>query len=250
MALLVDEDQPKNIAELYNLIVDFITDGLTYSNDEAHKMCQTMFKLFQDNNLLSLTSRDTIIAEKLSKPITIADLVYEGHSGIIREQDFSDPLLADERTAAGNYNLNEDKMDWAQKKKKKEGEKKTQIQDALDKKIDEFIATKEKVPPPEVIHDKSMNSKADIYCPGVTLIAGGKCLLDKATLRLARGRKYGLVGRNGIGKTTLINAMCRRELDKFPPNLHVLQVEQEIVGDDMTVLDHVLNCDVERLRLL
>jgi len=56
-------------------------------------------------------------------------------------------------------------------------------------------------------------------------MAGGKALLDKATVRLARGRKYGLVGRNGIGKTTLINAICRRELDNMPKNLHVLQVE-------------------------
>jgi len=121
--------------------------------------------------------------------------------------------------------------------------------DALDKKIDEFMATKKKVPPPRVMHDKSDNSKADIYLPGVTLIAGGKALLEKATVRLARGRKYGLVGRNGIGKTTLINAMCRRELEKMPYNLHVLQVEQEIEGDDISVLDHVLGCDVERIEL-
>ena len=84
------------------------------------------------------------------------------------------------------------------------------------------MATKKKVPPPRVIHDKSDSSKADIYLPDVTLVAGGKPLLDKATVRLARGRKYGLIGRNGIGKTTLINAMCRREIDKMPHNLHVL----------------------------
>ena len=111
------------------------------------------------------------------------------------------------------------------------------------------MATKKKVPPPEVKHDKSGDSKADIYLPNVTLIAGGKALLDKAVVRLARGRKYGLVGRNGIGKTTLINAMCRREIEKMPYNLHILQVEQEIVGDETTVLNHVLDCDVERIAL-
>lgn len=84
------------------------------------------------------------------------------------------------------------------------------------------MATKEKVPPPQVKHDKSNESKADIYLPSVTLIAGGKVLLDKAVVRFSRGRKYGLVGRNGIGKTTLINAMCRKELDKMPQNLHIL----------------------------
>lgn len=112
------------------------------------------------------------------------------------------------------------------------------------------MATKKKVPPPRVIHDKSDSSKADIYLPNVTVIAGGKALLEKAVVRLARGRKYGLVGRNGIGKTTLLNAMCRREIERMPHNLHILQVEQETVGDDKSVLSHVLECDVERLELL
>jgi ATP-binding cassette, subfamily F, member 3 len=82
------------------------------------------------------------------------------------------------------------------------------------------------------------------------MIAGGKQLLDNATFRMSRGRKYGLVGRNGIGKTTLINALCRKELDKCPQNLHILQVEQEVEGDDKTVLEHVVECDIERLELL
>lgn len=250
MALMIYEDQPKNAKELAGLIEDFLTDGLVYTSEEALKLCHTLIKHFTESKLMSEESRDTIIAEKLSKPITIAELQQEGHSGIIREDDFYDPLLAGERTTSGNYNVSEDKKAWIEKKNKKQGELKQQQKDALDKKIDEFMATKSKCPPPEVIHDKSMNSKADIYCPNITLVAGGKALLDKAVLRLSRGRKYGLVGRNGIGKTTLINAMCRRELDKFPQNLHILQVEQEIVGDDISVLDHVLNCDVERLKLL
>lgn len=112
------------------------------------------------------------------------------------------------------------------------------------------MSTKEAVPPPRVLHDKSEQSKADLHLPNVTLVAGGKALLDKATVRFTRGRKYGLVGRNGIGKTTLINALCRKELDKMPQNLHILQVEQEVIGDDMSVLEHVLICDEERLDLL
>jgi ATPase subunit of ABC transporter with duplicated ATPase domains len=48
------------------------------------------------------------------------------------------------------------------------------------------------------------------------LIIGGKTLLDQAQLKLVQGRKYGLVGRNGIGKTTLINAITRKEIEKFP----------------------------------
>ena len=32
--------------------------------------------------------------------------------------------------------------------------------------------------------------------------------------------------------------------------MHTLQVEQEIEGDDVTVLQHILGCDVERTELL
>jgi ABC-type transport system involved in cytochrome bd biosynthesis fused ATPase/permease subunit len=113
---------------------------------------------------------------------------------------------------------------------------KEQQADALDKKIAEFMEHKHKVPPPEVRHDKGNNFKQDIMIPNVTLIVGGKALLESATLRLVRGKKYGLVGRNGIGKTCLINAISRSEIEKFPQGIHVLQVEQEVEGDDKTVL--------------
>lgn len=85
---------------------------------------------------------------------------------------------------------------------------------------------------------------------GVTLIIGGKALLENATIKLVRGKKYGLIGRNGIGKTMMINSISRGEIEKFPTDIHMLQVEQEVVGDDETVLSHILACDVERTDLL
>ncbi len=74
--------------------------------------------------------------------------------------------------------------------------------------------------------------------------------MEQAQLKLVQGRKYGLVGRNGIGKTTLINGITRKEIEKFPQNIHILQVEQEAEADDVCVLDHVMRCDVEREKLL
>lgn len=100
------------------------------------------------------------------------------------------------------------------------------------------------------MHDKDDLDVKDIWIPGVTLIAGSKELLIDATVKFTRGRKYGLIGRNGTGKTTLINAICRKELNGMPQNLHILQVEQEVIGDDKSILDHVLECDEERKNLL
>ena len=109
--------------------------------------------------------------------------------------------------------------------KRRLNKKEVKEADALTKKMDEFMEHKRSVPPPEVIHDKEDPLKNDILIHAVTLIIGGKTLLDQAKFKLVQGRKYGLVGRNGIGKTTLINAICRKEIEKFPENVHILQVE-------------------------
>lgn len=104
----------------------------------------------------------------------------------------------------------------------KENEKQ---RDALDKKIAEFMSHKAKIPPPQVKHDKGHAFDKDIMINNYTMVVGGKTLLDSATIKLVRGKKYGLVGRNGIGKTCLINAISRGEIEKFPMGVHILQVE-------------------------
>lgn len=98
-------------------------------------------------------------------------------------------------------------------------------------------------------HEKGNNFNQDINLP-LTIIVGGNHLMEDATLKLTQGTKYGLCGRNGIGKTCLIDAISRQEIEGFPPDIHSLQVEQEVDGDETTVLQHILSCDVEREALL
>ena len=74
-------------------------------------------------------------------------------------------------------------------------------------------------------------------------------LLQNANLLLSFGRRYGLVGRNGLGKTTLLRMISERQL-QIPSHITVLHVEQEVVGDDTPAVDSVLECDTERNRLL
>ena len=220
MALLVNEDCPKNAAELSSLIADFMTDGMSYTDDEAYKHCETIIKLLHDQKLVISENRDTIVAEKLLNPITINEIKNTDRSAVYREDEFLDPFLDADRSD-GNFNT-EKKGAFAKKKPTKEEEK---AMDALDKKIEEFMQHKKRIPPPTVLHDKPDPFKNDILINSLTLIIGGKTLLDQAQLKLVQGRKYGLVGRNGIGKTTLINAITRKEIEKWPQNIHILQVE-------------------------
>jgi hypothetical protein len=63
-----------------------------------------------------------------------------------------------------------------------------------------------------------------------SLAYGGKILLNNATLRLIRGRRYGLCGGNGVGKSTLMKAIARGQLDGFPApdELKTVYVEHDI----------------------
>lgn len=74
-------------------------------------------------------------------------------------------------------------------------------------------------------------------------------LLAGADLNLAFGRRYGLVGRNGLGKTTLLKMIASRSL-RIPSHISILHVEQEVAGDETPALQSVLECDTTRESLL
>ncbi|KAG0591226.1 hypothetical protein M758_1G156000 [Ceratodon purpureus] len=90
----------------------------------------------------------------------------------------------------------------------------------------------------------------DIRMDNFSISMGGRELINEATVTLAHGRRYGLVGRNGTGKTTLLKHMAMHAIDGIPRNCQILHVEQEVVGDDTTVLQCVLDSDVERKQLM
>ena len=89
----------------------------------------------------------------------------------------------------------------------------------------------------------------DVKVDGVDVSIGGQRILSDTCLTLAYGRRYGLVGQNGIGKSTLLRALSRREI-AIPTHISILHVEQEITGDDTPALQAVLDADVWRKHLL
>lgn len=90
----------------------------------------------------------------------------------------------------------------------------------------------------------------DIKIDNFDLFVGnGKRILSNTSLTLAYGRRYGVVGQNGIGKSTLLKALSRRELP-VPKHITILYVEQEVTGDETTALQSVLDADVWRKQLL
>jgi ATP-binding cassette, subfamily F, member 3 len=89
----------------------------------------------------------------------------------------------------------------------------------------------------------------DIHVEGVDLAFGGLTLLEGASLNVPYGRRVGFIGRNGVGKTTMMRAMARRELP-IPEGMDIVYVEQEQVGSEKTPLQCVLESDAVRQDLI
>ncbi|RDW71905.1 p-loop containing nucleoside triphosphate hydrolase-28 [Coleophoma crateriformis] len=105
------------------------------------------------------------------------------------------------------------------------------------------------VNPLQLGSSQGQQKSKDIKLDGVDVSIGGLRILADTSLTLAYGRRYGLVGQNGIGKSTLLRALARREL-AIPTHISILHVEQELTGDDTPAIQAVLDADVWRKHLL
>ncbi|PIO62904.1 ABC transporter, ATP-binding protein [Teladorsagia circumcincta] len=90
----------------------------------------------------------------------------------------------------------------------------------------------------------------DIKVENFDIGAQGKLLFNKASLTIVYGRRYGLVGPNGMGKTTLLKHIGSRRLHGIPSNIDILYCEQEITVDSTSAIDTVVKSDKKRLALL
>ncbi|KAH7835452.1 hypothetical protein Vadar_026232 [Vaccinium darrowii] len=88
----------------------------------------------------------------------------------------------------------------------------------------------------------------DITVDNFSVAARGKELFKNASVKISHGKRYGLVGPNGKGKSTLLKLLAWRKIP-VPKNIDVLLVEQEVIGDDKTALEAVVSANEELIRL-
>lgn len=92
----------------------------------------------------------------------------------------------------------------------------------------------------------------DVRIEQVTLSLYGRELIRDATIQINFGRKYGLIGANGSGKSSLLAALACRELP-IPDHIDIWHVHQEAEPTEVSALNAVVDTaakEYERLEEL
>ena len=70
------------------------------------------------------------------------------------------------------------------------------------------------------------NITKDIVVEKLSLGYDGFDIVNDSKLVITAGHKYGLIGKNGTGKSTLMRAIFNKTIIGFPRSLHIEYVEQ------------------------
>jgi ATPase subunit of ABC transporter with duplicated ATPase domains len=97
-----------------------------------------------------------------------------------------------------------------------------------------------------------MSKLRDVNVADVSVSVPGQQLLSGTRFKMTYGQRYGMVGRNGTGKSVLLKHVAHRlpPFEAVPKHIRIVYVEQEIDGDARSPLQTVLESDRERQWLL
>jgi ATP-binding cassette subfamily F protein 2 len=73
----------------------------------------------------------------------------------------------------------------------------------------------------------------DVKISGVTLTSWSTELISDSSIELTIGRRYGLIGSNGCGKSTFLKALAHREVP-IPDHIDIFFLENEAPASDLT----------------
>ena len=104
----------------------------------------------------------------------------------------------------------------------------------------------------EAARNRGSGDEILVDIPDMILAYAGRVLLSRTRLTLKRGHRYGVVGKIGVGKTTLISRLAKGDLESFPEDVSTYQVLHEVMQQDMgrTALDFMGGDETARTTLL
>eukprot|EP00026_Physarum_polycephalum_P002944 Phypoly_transcript_02953.p1 GENE.Phypoly_transcript_02953~~Phypoly_transcript_02953.p1 ORF type:complete len:720 (+),score=154.84 Phypoly_transcript_02953:428-2587(+) len=244
-SILSDEPQlASDLLELTDAIAPFLLDAAVVpSEEESSAICKKIAEQMEAAGMVKITKKGLKV---LSAPVNLSKLTVAD-----KVSAATDWMKPEERGSVVNKDSlakNEERYQSRKELRNAKEERKKERQSAA---IQALNALKDKQNAIMAFNRGPVSNAVgrDIKVENFSLAYGKVELIANADITIVHGRKYGLIGRNGTGKTTLLKHIADREID-IPSHISVLHVEQEIAGTDTSVLQAVLEADVERERLL
>lgn len=235
-AYVEDANAPSPVAEA----ADMVTELLVSASGDFSSQNEEAIRNLVEKFISSLSASDGVDAERRQMPFAAKKLDQAINVGSQRNMSSTLGLAGGnvDVESAGSRKMesrvDRKKLEKAERKIRAKQEKKqmktvqyessrllNEPDDAMS--YEEFFMA---VNPLHLGAESQAKSK-DIKLDGIDISVGYSRILTEAALTLAYGRRYGLVGQNGIGKSTLLRALSRREV-AIPSHISILHVDQEV----------------------
>ncbi|KAL7635723.1 UNVERIFIED_CONTAM: hypothetical protein RMT77_013551 [Armadillidium vulgare] len=239
--VLSSTDDFESSDDIYEAIGGILEDILPNGNKEIRKLCDDIIGKFTITNGVSESNENKILDAPVQLSAKAAEM--ENKDEVIKS------VWMVEREDVSK--VDQKKLEKAEAKLRGKAEKRESDKKGTPPPIVMNMATASQVVSKK---DRTLDSKGgantkDIRIENFDVAFGERVLIQNATITLAFGRRYALVGRNGLGKTTLLRMISSKNL-RIPSHISILHVEQEVTGDEVIALDSVLECDTKRADLL
>ncbi len=187
--------------------------GLASDNTQALAICEVIYKQLSQVGLKSNATICEDTPQLLEKVIILSEVAKSQVSKA--EQEAIDTLWGFDKVRSKRNTAMESVDTISMKTERKAAKEQKKFLSELESKFtgeDESNEISMMTLP-----DLSGNSREkDIHVHNFGITFGGQILLENAHLKLVFGRRYGLIGRNGIGKTTLLRHMANFDIEGFP----------------------------------
>ncbi|EME82530.1 ABC transporter, ABC-F family, GCN-EF3 type [Pseudocercospora fijiensis CIRAD86] len=95
----------------------------------------------------------------------------------------------------------------------------------------------------------SLEASRDVKIISASLVFHGKVLINDTTLEITYGRRYGLLGENGCGKSTILKSIAKREFP-FPEHIDIYLLNEGAEPSDTGALQWVVNAAETEMKRL
>jgi ATP-binding cassette subfamily F protein 3 len=209
------------------MLVPFIESyGFATSNAEAESLCVT---LCENLRSMGLSNKGNVSYDDVPKLLEKSVVLGEVTNSVFSESEKRaiEKMWGFDTIRSKKNSVMESTEAGSAKYERKAAKEQKKFLDELDRKLGVDVVDENAQISSMVLPDFSGNSREkDIQVNTFNLVYGGNLLLEDADLKLVYGRRYGLIGRNGVGKTTLLKHMASFDIQGFPRHHRILHVKQ------------------------